>query len=70
MSTEQNETLGAEDSKWLGEYSQVHMNVFGTPLRVMDHGQARIFGTLMATNTLTSWLASPSIRWAMPIPSG
>ncbi|MFR2314639.1 MAG: acetylornithine transaminase, partial [Bifidobacterium sp.] len=39
MSTEQNETLGAEDSKWLGEYSQVHMNVFGTPLRVMDHGQ-------------------------------
>ena len=33
MSTEQNETLGAEDSKWLGEYSQVHMNVFGTPLR-------------------------------------
>ena len=39
MSTEQNETLGAEDSKWLGEYSQVHMNVFGTPPRVMDHGQ-------------------------------
>lgn len=34
MSTEQNETLGAEDSKWLGEYSQVHMNVFGTPLRL------------------------------------
>ncbi|KAB8288984.1 acetylornithine aminotransferase [Bifidobacterium ramosum] len=33
------ETLGAEGSKWLGEYSQVHMNVFGTPLRVMDHGQ-------------------------------
>lgn len=32
------ETLGAEDAKWLGEYSQVHMNVFGTPLRVMDHG--------------------------------
>ena len=33
------ETLGPEDSKWLGEYSRVHMNVFGTPLRVMDHGQ-------------------------------
>ena len=33
------ETLGSEDSKWLGEYSQVHMNVFGTPLRVLDHGQ-------------------------------
>ena len=38
------ETLGPEDSKWLGEYSRVHMNVFGTPLRVMDHGQgARIW---------------------------
>ena len=33
------ETLGPEGSKWLGEYSRVHMNVFGTPLRVMDHGQ-------------------------------
>lgn len=33
------EMLGSEDSKWLGEYSQVHMNVFGTPLRVLDHGQ-------------------------------
>ena len=22
-----------------GEYSRVHMNVFGTPLRVMDHGE-------------------------------
>ncbi|KAA8819785.1 acetylornithine transaminase [Bifidobacterium rousetti] len=33
------ETLGPKDSKWLGEYSQVHMNVFGTPLRVMDHGE-------------------------------
>ena len=39
MATEQLETLGSEDSKWLGEYSQVHMNVFGTPLRVMDHGK-------------------------------
>lgn len=39
MATEQTETLGSEDSKWLGEYSQVHMNVFGTPLRVLDHGQ-------------------------------
>ena len=33
------ETLGPEDTKWLGEYADVHMNVFGTPLRVMDHGQ-------------------------------
>ena len=37
--TEHKETLGAEDSRWLGEYAQVHMNVFGTPLRVMDHGK-------------------------------
>ena len=33
------EVLGPNDGKWLGEYSQVHMNVFGTPLRVMDHGE-------------------------------
>ncbi|MBW3087234.1 acetylornithine transaminase [Bifidobacterium sp. 82T24] len=33
------ETLGANDNKWLGSYKQVHMNVFGTPLRVMDHGE-------------------------------
>ena len=33
------EPLGPKDSQWLGEYSQVHMNVFGTPLRVMDHGE-------------------------------
>lgn len=33
------ETLGPTDSQWLGQYSQVHMNVFGTPLRVMDHGE-------------------------------
>ncbi|NMM99884.1 acetylornithine aminotransferase [Bifidobacterium sp. DSM 109958] len=33
------ETLGPEDSKWIGEYRDVHMNVFGTPLRVMDHGR-------------------------------
>ena len=33
------EVLGPEDRQWLGEYSQVHMNVFGTPLRVMDHGK-------------------------------
>ena len=39
MATEHEEKLGTEDSKWLGEYSQAHMNVFGTPLRVMDHGQ-------------------------------
>ena len=28
MATEHEEKLGTEDSKWLGEYSQVHMNVF------------------------------------------
>ena len=39
MATEQLENLGSEDAKWLGEYSRVHMNVFGTPLRVMDHGE-------------------------------
>ena len=33
------ETLGANDTKWLDSYKNVHMNVFGTPLRVMDHGQ-------------------------------
>ena len=33
------DVLGPNDGKWLGEYSQVHMNVFGTPLRVMDHGE-------------------------------
>ncbi|MCI1833049.1 MAG: acetylornithine transaminase [Bifidobacterium sp.] len=39
MENEGIETLGARDARWLGEYSQVHMNVFGTPLRVMDHGK-------------------------------
>ncbi|MBM6699120.1 acetylornithine transaminase [Bifidobacterium pullorum subsp. saeculare] len=41
MNAEQHgpETLGPEDSKWLGEYADVHMSVFGTPLRVMDHGE-------------------------------
>lgn len=33
------ETLGGKDSQWLGTYQQVHMNVFGTPLRVLDHGE-------------------------------
>ncbi|KAB8295559.1 acetylornithine transaminase [Bifidobacterium avesanii] len=33
------EQLGPKDSKWIGEYRDVHMNVFGTPLRVMDHGK-------------------------------
>ncbi|MDN6272324.1 MAG: acetylornithine transaminase, partial [Bifidobacterium crudilactis] len=32
------ETLGADGSHWLSEYKDVHMNVFGTPLRVLDHG--------------------------------
>ena len=31
MATEHKEKQDTEDSKWLGEYSQVHMNVFGTP---------------------------------------
>lgn len=40
MSTETaTETLGPQDADWLGSYSKVHMNVFGTPLRVLDHGQ-------------------------------
>ena len=39
MATETKETLGAQGEALLGEYSQVHMNVFGTPLRVMDHGE-------------------------------
>lgn len=33
------ETLGPSDKEWLGKYSQVHMNVFGTPLRVLEHGE-------------------------------
>lgn len=33
------ESLGSKDAQWLGAYSRVHMNVFGTPLRVMDHGE-------------------------------
>lgn len=27
------------DTELIGEYEQVHMHVFGTPLRVLDHGQ-------------------------------
>ena len=62
MATEQLETLGTEDAKWLGEYSQVHMNVFGTPLRVMDHGEgAHIWISLQA---------SPSTHSDTPIRSG
>ena len=42
MSTESSttplETLGEQDSIWLNRYGNVHMNVFGKPLRVMDHG--------------------------------
>ncbi len=50
MSTNENETelsedgghvpnaMGPQDEHWLDEYSDVHMNVFGAPLRVMDHG--------------------------------
>lgn len=29
----------AQDEADIAEYSQVHLNVFGTPLRVLDHGQ-------------------------------
>ena len=36
MATEQLENLGSEDAKWLGEYSRVHMNVFGTPSMAMN----------------------------------
>ena len=59
MATEQLENLGSEDAKWLGEYSRVHMNVFGTPLRVMDHGEGtHDRGTSMAMNTSISLRAS------------
>lgn len=37
--TDGKETLGPNDTALLDEYSRVHMNVFGTPLRVMDHGE-------------------------------
>ena len=33
------EQLGPKDAALLQQYSDVHMNVFGTPLRVMDHAQ-------------------------------
>ena len=28
------------DTELIGEYEQVHMHVFGTPLRVLDHGRS------------------------------
>ena len=31
--------LGPVDSRWLRAYDDVHMHVFGKPLRVMDHGK-------------------------------
>lgn len=31
--------MNNQDTWWLEKYSHVHMNVFGTPLRVLDHGQ-------------------------------
>ena len=37
MATE-TQPLG-QDAAWLGKYDDVHMHVFGTPLRVLDHGQ-------------------------------
>ena len=45
MATEHEETLGPDRlaSGW-DSTAQVHMNVFGTPLRVMDHGEgARVW---------------------------
>ncbi|MCI1219892.1 MAG: acetylornithine transaminase [Bifidobacterium sp.] len=30
---------GEQDKEWLARYEQVHVGVFGTPLRVMDHGK-------------------------------
>ena len=38
-STNTTGTLGPEGQRWIGEYEDVHMHVFGTPLRVMDHGE-------------------------------
>ena len=58
MATEQLENLGSEDAKWLGKYSQVHMNVFGTPLRVMDYGKGAHIWDVDAMNTSTSLRAS------------
>lgn len=31
--------VGPLSKEWLGRYDQVHMNVFGQPARVMDHGK-------------------------------
>lgn len=31
--------MATNNETWLDEYEQVHMNVFGKPLRVMDHGK-------------------------------
>ena len=39
MATEHQETLGTEDSKWLGEYSSGPHECVRYALRVMDHGQ-------------------------------
>ena len=62
------ETLGPEDSKWLGEYSRVHMNVFGTPLRVMDHGQGtRIWD--VDGNEYLDFLAGIAVQLARLRPS-
>ncbi len=66
MATEHEEKLGTEDSKWLGEYSQVHTNVFGTPLRDMIMAKEATSRMLTVTNTSISWQASPSIPWIRP----
>lgn len=47
-----------QDAAWLGKYDDVHMHVFGTPLRVLDHGQGMRVWTSTATNTSTSSRAS------------
>lgn len=64
------ETLGPTDSQWLGQYSQVHMNVFGTPLRVMDHGEGVRVWDVDGNEYLDFLAASPSIRWATRTPHG
>lgn len=39
MTSEKTETTAMSESDWLHEYDDVHMHVFGTPLRVLDYGQ-------------------------------
>ncbi|WEV59968.1 acetylornithine transaminase [Bifidobacterium sp. ESL0728] len=32
-------SIGPESEQWIAEYEKVHTHAFGTPLRVMDHGE-------------------------------